>query len=193
MRSANLSRSERIQRTRLEKHIYLPLQFRSRVDNNEIYEIETEARQYLLYHIAPFVNDIVCLYLCPNLFDRLNNQYPRWIENIFTRKSPQSNEIMFNVFTNGDLWPQNNWSNEYFRRFCRLMQAELALLFEALGIPYIDVRLMKNCIRKVIEENGLLRITDSELGRIPHVWVIALWFGRLLDYNALSAEDYWAD
>lgn len=73
------------------------------------------------------------------------------------------------------------------------MQAELALLFEALGIPYIDVRLMKNCIRKVIEENGLLRITDSELGRIPHVWVIALWFGRLLDYNALSAEDYWAD
>jgi len=193
MRSANLSRSERIQRTRLEKHIYLPLQFRSRDDNNEIYECESEARQHLLYHITPFVNDIVCLYLCQPLFDRLNNQYPRWIENIFTRKSANSNDIMFDVFTSSELWPQNDWSNEYFRRFCRLMRAELALLFKVLGIPYIDVHRMRNCIRKVIEENGLLLITDSELGRIPHLWVIALWFGRTLDNNSFSAKDYWSD
>jgi len=73
------------------------------------------------------------------------------------------------------------------------MRAELALLFKVLGIPYIDVHRMRNCIRKVIEENGLLLITDSELGRIPHLWVIALWFGRTLDNNSFSAEDYWSD
>jgi len=193
MRSANLSRLERIQRTRHEKHIYLPLQFRSDVDTNKIYECETQARQHVLYHITPFLNDIVGLYLCRSLFHKLYIEYPSWIENIFTRKSAKSNEIMLDIFTSTDVWDQNDWRNKWFRRFCRVLRGELSPLFKALGIPHIDVSRMSACIREVTRVQGLLQVTDSELGRIPHLWVIGFWFGKITDDDVVLAEDYWAD
>jgi len=73
------------------------------------------------------------------------------------------------------------------------MRAELDLLFEALGIPYIDVHRIKICIKSAIKEKGLLLVTDSELGLMSPLWVIGFWFGRILDNNAVFVEDYWAD
>jgi hypothetical protein len=100
---------------------------------------------------------------------------------------------MLDIFTSTDMWDKNDWKNADFRRFCRVLMAELSPLFKAVGVKYIDVGRMSACIREVTQVKGLLKITDSELGQMPFLWVIGFWFGKMTDNDVVLAEDYWAD
>ena len=135
--------------TAYEKELYIQFHDKGLYGINDIYELETETRQELRVLIDPYATAIIARMVNPNEFKILHEKFPRWVENIFTRNSIQSNTEYFEYMTLSYSWNNNDWNNQGFNMFCEKLYRELGQLVLACGFVLKDFMAFKLVVRIV--------------------------------------------
>jgi len=132
-----------------EKELYINFHDRGVFGVNDIYELETNTRQELLVLMDPYATAIIARMVDPNEFNILHEKFPRWVENIFTRNSIESNMEYFEYMTLAYSWSMNDWNNQGFNLFCDKLYRELGQLVLACGFVLIELIDFKSVVRAV--------------------------------------------
>jgi len=139
--------------TTKEKAAYIVLQDNQQGKNNTIYEIETETRQELLALATPYMTTILSRFITCSEFDEVTVKYPRWMENIFTRNTVESNNEYMEFMTLAPAWHHGHWNGVAFGLFCQKLHRELSSLVMACGVIPGTLGELKMIVQHVSEEN----------------------------------------
>jgi len=170
-------RDAKAELTMLEKTAYCAFHDGGGDGLNTAYEKETETRQELLALAAPFFTTILARLVTLEQFQDVAHQYPRWIENIFTRNTVQSNAQYMEYMTLSHTWSDNQWDTPAFNLFCQKLHRELGSLVTACQIVPAPLAELKLVVQEVCEENTY-NVSD-----------IGYKFGHTMDDDALG---YWS-
>jgi len=168
-------RDARAQLTMFEKTAYSAFHDGGHDGLNAAYANETETRQELLVLAAPFFTSILARFVTLAQFEDVVQRYPRWMENIFTRNTVESNAQYMEFMTLSHTWRDNHWDSPAFNLFCQKLHRELGSLVTACDIvrpPLAELRLV---VQEVCEENE------------HNVSDIGYKFGHTMDDDALGA------
>jgi len=132
----DIIRGAKLRQTAGEKQIYLAFQLNRRcvVAPNTMHELETRTRQELLVVITPYFTQIMQYLTTPAELELLNQRFPRWIENIFTRNTRASNRVYMESMMGGGGWAENGWNGECYNVFCFTFSSEINALLRAGGV-----------------------------------------------------------
>jgi len=139
--------------TMKEKAAYIVLQDNQQGKTNSIYEIETETRQELLALATPYMTTILSRFITCSEFDEVTAKYPRWMENIFTRNTVESNIEYMEYLTLAPAWYHGQWNEVAFSLFCQKLHRELSSLVMACEIIPGTLAELKMIVQHVSEEN----------------------------------------
>ena len=165
-----------------EKHIYTnfhvkhPTEFNYLIENT-IYELETRTRQELLDKITPYFTQIMQYLTTPVELELLNQRYPRWIENIFTRNTIRSNHVYMESMTLCPTWASNNWNNIAFDMFCQKLYCEMKALLQACRVLSKTFVGFKYAVRVVAQIGGWRSPDPSLAQQISKIYEMGNLFG----------------
>ena len=167
LRQSQIIQDAKTRQTAEEKHIYTNFHVRTHIElnypiENTIYELETRTRQELLNRITPYFTQIMQYLTTPAELELLNQRYPRWIENIFTRNTIRSNYVYMESMTLCPTWASNNWNNIAFNMFCQKLYDEMTALLQACRIlpkTFVDFKF----VVRVVTQIGGWRTPDPSL------------------------------
>jgi len=134
--------------------LYIAFHDGGRDGPNTAYENETETRQELLALAAPFFISILARLVTCDLFQDVAQKYPRWMENIITRNTVQSNTQYMEFMTLSHTWSDNQWDAPAFNLFCQKLNRELGSLLTACHIIPAPLAELKLVVQEVCEENA---------------------------------------
>jgi len=186
VRQSQIIQDAKTRQTAEEKHIYTKFHVRTQSElnnpiENTIYELETRTRQELLNRITPYFTQIMQYLTTPAELELLNQRYPRWIENIFTRNTIQSNCVYMESMTLCPTWASNNWNNIAFDMFCQKLYYEMNALLQAcrfLPKTFLDFKF----VVRVVTQIGGWRTPDPSLRhQISKIYEMGNLFGSTED------------
>ena len=162
-------------------HVKHPIEFENQPTENTIYELETRTRQALLNRITPYFTQIMQYLTTPDELELVNQRYPRWIENIFTRNTIRSNYVYMESMTLCATWAANNWNNVAFDMFCRKLYCETRALLQVcrvLAKTFVDFKY----VVRVVTQMGGWRSPDPALAQqVSKIYEMGTLFGSTED------------
>jgi len=146
-------RDAKAQLTMFEKTAYSAFHDGGHDGLNTAYANETDTRQELLELAAPFFTSILARFVTVAQFEDVVQRYPRWMENIFTRNTVESNAQYMEFMTLSHTWLDNHWDSPAFNLFCQKLHRELGSLVTACDIVRPPLAELKLVVQEVCEEN----------------------------------------